>query len=705
MSFTNPIFLAALAAVGLPVLIHFLTRARPRVIRYPTYHLLVEVGSGRQSVHRLRTFLVLALRTILVAALVLAFARPFPAGRGAAPEKGAERRVALLIDASMSMRAVDRGVSLFTKAQAQAADLLRSLDSNSSAAVILIGAKPVPLLPALSRNIAALHEALAAARPTLDRGDPAGALALAGRMLEGSGEVFVFGDFQRTNWGAVDFVGSRGIATFLRPVSERDVENVGITGIEKSPQEPIEGETVELTCTAFNSTPQKRIEKVRLDLEGISQSVDVELQPYASGSGTFAFSLPRAGTFPGKVAIGGDDLPEDNVRFFKLDVRQALHVLLVSDAAREDALSAAAFIATALAPSQGASAGMKVVRRASADVDRGALETADVFFLVSPVRPSGETVEIIARRAREGAQLVVFLDGPTAPEALSGIAGAFAGAFAPPFTLVRPSPAADPAPLAWIETRSGPLRLFHSPEQADLKGLLFSRHFLTQDDASRKHEVLARFEDGSAALSLSPAGRGTVVLANLPIAPDGSNLAGSPLFPAMVHEIVRALRSAGAPAEISPGEPWTLDCAEVERPREGEAPPHRVLDPEGKEVETAVVARGRLTRLALPPARIPGIYSARQGETGSGVGVVNVHAKETDTRSIVLKVLVDAARESGSRIAVLDDAGDLAYAGKPIELWPHCVAAATGAVGLEMLLLALTRRRSRRPVAAGGLMP
>jgi len=172
MGFLHPSFLAGLAAVGLPVLIHFLTRARPRVIRYPPYRLLLDAGSGRQALHRLRTFAVLALRAVLVAGLVLAFARPFPAGSSAEPERGAARQAALLVDASLSMRASDRGVSLFARARAQAADVLRGLDPGSSAAVVLIGARPVPLLPALSRNLPALHEALAAAGATLERGEP-----------------------------------------------------------------------------------------------------------------------------------------------------------------------------------------------------------------------------------------------------------------------------------------------------------------------------------------------------------------------------------------------------------------------------------------------------------------------------------------------------------------------------------------------------
>ena len=66
--------------------------------------------------------------------------------------------------------------------------------------MILAGATPRPLLPALSRNMPALHEELVKAEPTFEQGDFAAALALAGTMLGGGGTVYIFSDFQKSNW-------------------------------------------------------------------------------------------------------------------------------------------------------------------------------------------------------------------------------------------------------------------------------------------------------------------------------------------------------------------------------------------------------------------------------------------------------------------------------------------------------------------------
>lgn len=693
---THPWMLVGLAAVGLPVLVHFLTRPRPRTIRFPTYHLLVQAGGGRQSMHRLRTWIVLALRTLAIAALALAFARPYLKTPSADVEPGEPRRIVLVVDASMSMRAVEGGVPLFTKARAQAADLLRSLEKGSSAGVIYMGATARPALPALSRNLSMLHESLAHAEPTLEKGDPPAALAEAKKMLGGSGSVYVFSDFQRTNWGPVSFGSYEGLTFFLRPVTERAADNVGIVAVEKSPGEPIEGETIELTCTVFNATAEKRLETVRLDMEGVTQNADVEIRPYSSGAATFSFSLPTAGYVPGRLSLARDDLNDDNVHYFKVDVRRALEVLLISDAEPDDSSCAAFFVELALSPSEYAGTGITVTRRNSQEVDEASLERADAFFIVAPVQLRGETVERIAKRVGDGAALACFLDGPTAPAIVSALEGASRGAISPPYELQRAVTSREPAGerLSSVRTTSGPLKIFASPDQGDLGDIAFRRHYLTTAPGARREEVLAEYSDGSAALALSPAGRGAAIYANFPVEPAAGDLAGHPLFPSMLHELLRALRTTGSAGDNRPGMPWGINVLASGVKDEEDTDPYVVLAPDGKELETFVKARARIVELAVAAPTSPGHYLVRHRGADVDVGVVNVDPKETDTRQLDIASLLEAGeRPKGGRISVVDTEGKLVSAGVPKRLWPLLAALAAGCLAAEMLLLAAWRKR------------
>jgi hypothetical protein len=676
-AFTNPWMLAGLAAVGLPVLIHYLTRARPRRIAFPPFKFLVEAGAGQQALHRLRTVVLLTIRGLAVLALALLFARPFlkPAGTAASTEAG--KRVVLILDASLSMRAVQQGMPLFARAQAEAADVLRMLEPGTEAAVILEGATPRPLLPALSRNIPALHDELVGTWPTFENGDPAAALALAKKMLGGTGTIYIFSDFQKSNWeGLQELPG--GVVCRLRPVTTEAVDNVALTAAYLIPAEPVAGEPVEVVGTVFNCTPHPREEVVRLELGDFTQETRVALAPFGTANAGFNLAFPRAGSFAGKISLPPDDLREDDVRYLAAPVSKALEILLVSDADDTDQRSAAFYISRAFVPSPQAAPGLQLVRRHGQDLDRGVLETADVFVLAAPATLTGEAGEIISRRVNEGARLIVFLDGPTAPALM-------VPALVPPFQLQRPIESADGDPVA-----AGPRKLFADVDAGDFSTLRFHRHYQNQVLENRAGDVLLSYPDSSAALTLSTAGHGAVVFANLPLTPDDGDLIGSPMFPALLHELLRALRHDSAEHAVTPGVAWVLDV-----PASGEGA-ITVIDPEGHPVGVQVVASGRTSRLALPAAKIPGTYVIKQADTVVAQAVVNVDPLESDTRPLALENLKSG---EGSAVTVVRGEEDLLLGGKTRQLWPQLAGAVAALLGLEMLLLAWWRRPNLNPVS------
>ena len=188
-------------------------------------------------------------------------------------------------------------------------------------------------------------------------------------------------------------------------------------------------------------------------------------------------------------------MAEDNTRYFVAKALPALRVLLISDDEESDARGAAFYINFALAPSPEAAPGLSVIRRQSQEADRGALETADVYVLVSPAALSGEAVEIISRRVREGARLIAIVDGPL------GLA-LMAPAFDPPFHLQRTA-----ATKAGEGVTLGAGRLFPDLEAGSLSALKFTRHYQCQLVENRKGEVLLWHADGSPAVTLEEPGQ------------------------------------------------------------------------------------------------------------------------------------------------------------------------------------------------------
>jgi hypothetical protein len=667
LAFTNPWLLAGLAAVGLPLLVHWLTRARPRRIAFPPCKFLVEACAGQQAIHRLRTIILLTLRCLLVLALALLFARPFLKPTGAATRTQAGRRVALVLDASLSMRAVQQGMTLFARAQAEAAGVLRALPAGTESAVILEGAAPRSLLPALSENIPALHDELVKAQPTFECGDPVAALALAQKMLGGAGTIYIFSDFQKSNWEDVRGLPG-GITCRLRPVTAEAVDNVAITAVRLVPAAPVIGEPVEVEGTVFNCTPRPREETVRLELGEFIRETRVAIAPFGTADVVFNLAFSHPGPVAGTVSLAPDNLREDNTRYLAANVGPALAIALVSDADETDARSPAFYLSRALVPSPAAAPGLKLIRRRGQDLDRGVLETADVFVLAAPATLSGEAVEIITRRVNEGARLITFLDGPTAPALMLP-------ALNPPFQLQRAVESADGDPVA-----AGPRKFFAELDAGDFSTPRFHRHYQTQLFNQRAGDVLLAYPDGSAALTLNAAGQGAVVLANLPLTPDGGDFIGSPIFPALLQELLRALRHDSTEHAVTPGAAWMLDV-----PTGGEGAV-TVTDPAGRPVAAQIVSRGRSTRLALPAAKIPGGYVVKQADTVVACAAVNVDPRESDTRPLALENLAHGA---GAAVTILRDTDDLPLTETNRPLWPQLAAAAAVLLGLEMLLLIL----------------
>jgi Aerotolerance regulator N-terminal/von Willebrand factor type A domain len=669
-AFANPWLLAGLAAVGLPVLIHYLTRARPRRIAFPPFKFLMEACAGQQSLHRLRTIVLVIVRCLAVMALVLLFTRPFLNPSSAVANAQNKKPVVLILDASLSMRAVKGGVTLFSRAKAEAADALRGLETGQEAAVILVGATPRLLLPALSPNLPALHEGLVKAEPTFEIADFQSALATAKRLLGGPGIIYIFSDFQKSNWEIAGELPA-GCVCRLRPVTSGRVDNLGVVSVRLSPEEPVAGESVEVIASVFNGTPQPREETIRMQVGEFTQERQVTIPAFATADCAFNATFPQEGSFTGKAWLNPDDLREDDIRYVAVKVHKSLEVLLLSDADAGDDRSAAFYVGHALVPSQRTAPGLHIIRRHSQDADRGILETADLFLLVAPASLSGEAVEVITRRVQEGARFLAVLDGPTAPLLVPG-------SFNPPFQLLRPVVSASGESLV-----SGSHKLFLDADAGEWSAIRFLRHYQNQVVQGRSGEVLLSYPDGSAAVTLSSVGKGAAAFANVALTPNGGDFVGNPMFPATIHELIRLLRRNSEAHEISPGQSWV-----IEAPTKGEGAP-TVLGPDNAVLQAKVIASGRTSRLALPAARLPGLYTVNQGGTVVSAAAVNIDPRESDTRPISLEAIKPAA---GAAITVIRNEEELVLAGKAKPLWPQLAAASATLLALEMVLLAIWRR-------------
>lgn len=109
MTFLNPLALLALAAAGIPALLHLLQRRVPPELEFPAVRYLS--AAERESARRLklRHLLLLILRTALIVVIVLAAARPLVRMQGAGGGAHEPTAVVVILDNSPSSGAVVEG--------------------------------------------------------------------------------------------------------------------------------------------------------------------------------------------------------------------------------------------------------------------------------------------------------------------------------------------------------------------------------------------------------------------------------------------------------------------------------------------------------------------------------------------------------------------------------------------------------------------
>ncbi|HLP18933.1 MAG TPA: BatA domain-containing protein [Chitinophagales bacterium] len=122
MQFVSPLFLFALSALAIPVIVHLFNFRRYKTVYFSNVQFLKEVKEETSSRSRIKHLLVLLARLLALAFLVFAFAQPFIPNKHNGAAAG-RKYVSVYVDNSFSMNAVSDGRSLFDKAKLAAKEI------------------------------------------------------------------------------------------------------------------------------------------------------------------------------------------------------------------------------------------------------------------------------------------------------------------------------------------------------------------------------------------------------------------------------------------------------------------------------------------------------------------------------------------------------------------------------------------------------
>lgn len=361
MSFLNLIFLWGLPLLSVPVAIHLLSRRRQEVVKWGAMQFLMDSSIRRRKIWRLDDLILMLLRTLAVALLIFALARPL--WHGSNLSGGSSRDVIVVWDTSLSMGRKIEGGTPFEKMLERSEELFSQLGpTDTLRGMITVGrgewltSEPAP---ANDQQKNLLLDRLKKTGITEGSADWFGCLETALRVAVPQQArarlVVVLSDGQAHGWRQEDQASWLNLVKMTEeskvPTAIEINNVVGVTppamnlAIDKlstTRQLIGKGETISIEAMVKNHgyTPvesatlewmlgEKSIGKTTVERLGVGQSTKATLQHIAGSAGIERLSC--------RLGIE-DELTGDNEQFLILETVEHVPLLLVDDAIEDDPL-------------------------------------------------------------------------------------------------------------------------------------------------------------------------------------------------------------------------------------------------------------------------------------------------------------------------------------------------------------------------------
>ncbi|HTB05458.1 MAG TPA: BatA domain-containing protein [Bacteroidia bacterium] len=342
MNFLFPSFLYALSAVSIPILIHLFNFRRYKRLYFSNVRFLQEVVQESRSRSRLKHWLVLLCRILIIAFLVFAFAQPFIPNKSGNITAG-NKAVSIFIDNSFSMNAINQNGTLLEDAKTKAIQIAQSLNAADKIQLVsqdfdeaqerwlnkdefieeLKGLKISPYSRQLSEILQRQQENLEHSESPVK-------------------EDFIISDFQKSVSEIPNFHASADINTDLVPETAETKKNISVDTCWFNSPVHIPGKTEQLSVKLTNySTVAVSNSPVKLFLNGEEKAMSsFNIDPMTSVTITLSFIPGQKPIQQGEIKISDYPINFDDNLYFSFRLSSRIPVLWI----HPDSLSKNVFI-------------------------------------------------------------------------------------------------------------------------------------------------------------------------------------------------------------------------------------------------------------------------------------------------------------------------------------------------------------------------
>jgi hypothetical protein len=651
LTFLNPLFLFALAAGVIPILIHRLVQRHGKIRPFSAVRLLLLSQQNLVRPERLKQIILLILRTLAVICLALLIARPVWLFSGVF-SSGQEGAKVLILDNSMSMGfREDRG-ERFDLAKAHGRDILKNL----SGRVIILPTCAVPGKnldnppPDWMSPARALQE-LGTISLSFGKGDPAAALNLAfqaARGVKAPLEVVILTDMVRGAWEGLNLSQLKDVPpaltlTFVRFGGDQRDPNLGVKEVRLVQGEAVAGTPGRLEVTVGNLSSQAASTQVHLLLNGAkTEQKSIDLPAGEEGKITFDLTLERPGGVQGEIRLAGDRLPSDDRFYFSLHARERARVLAVDGDPRTSLkASESYYLVNALLPGRGEGTPFIVQVVQEGELERADLKAYEAVFLLNVSQPSSSP---LASFLQFGKPLFIFLGNRVNPDAYHRLPFF-------PWRLKEVKEGGLPARIKPLpgDGKGEELKALSPQMMESLKKASFERYYRV----ARSGKTLLALENGDPLLMESDAGKGRVFLYASSADLDWNDLPLNAAYLPLIQGLLKAgvgMNRDPLPPSLRVGEPFP--------------------------------GTGQSSQVSGTPGG-PGVYrlSTASGEIWRGL---NPPAEESDLRKMTAEEM--RKRLGSMEVKVIESkegTQGVPRAGRK-ELWPYILGFLLVVLGIEM---------------------
>ncbi len=647
LTFLNPAFLWGALTASVPVIIHLINRRRARLVRFPAVKFVLRSERRVARKYRVKQWLLLALRTLILFLLTTALAEPvLQPNVGDLAQINQTRALVLILDNTMSM-AYQTGSSTSWELAKEAAVLvlqeLRPQDQGVLLPLAAVGEPP----QALSGDRASLIQQLGELSHTYQSGDFVSPLQRAYTLLKTSEaqkrEIVVITDRTRIPWVGVE----PATLKVIDPQVQVTVITVGPTGapsnttvreVRMDQQSIIAGVRTKLTTSIANfGTEDRQQVPVRLLVDG--KTLDQRLINLPKGSTTdvsFDVSFDQPGYREGVITLAGDAMAVDDQFYFTVPVRKALQVLLIDGDPRTTLVASETFYLTNALNPERASRPAPILPRVVPveEAERLRLGDFDVIVLANVRNLSPDLRTRLMDFADLGGGLWWFLGHQVDPALYNR------NLFDAPTRLLPARlgprldrPDAHPVTLQ-IQDSGHPLAKPFVERGSDaLTGVrvqrLFSAETASLPSTSR---VLLALPDGRPLLLEGIAGQARVLLFTSTADVDWNELpvttAYLPLIQTGIAYLARRDTQERLALDMRLPQPLTLKLSERQK-----GAIITVADPQGKDTRLFPQEQDGQMQAEYPDPQLPGFYRIGIGQE-VGVVAVNTPLEESDVSAI-----------------------------------------------------------------------